>query len=186
MIITEQIVEIGVMFMLDKIIELLEDKINEAENYEEEELGKEFIEGYINGLKMAVNIVEDVIGYEEILKKATKENKMKEKINNQFEKVSNELGKTILGDMQEEFIGKKNDIVKHFEGEIEYCKKCIEAEDDEESERMKDVVDMIKEFLKELEKFEENDVIGAFIHPMDESLHLMEKAKLLEDLENWI
>ena len=110
---------------------------------------------------------------------------IQEKINNQFEKVSNELGKAILGDMIEEFIGKKKDIVKHFEMEIEYCKKCIK-EDDEESERMKDVIDMIKEFLKELEKFEENDVIGAFVHPMDDGLHLMEQAKLLEELENWI
>lgn len=110
---------------------------------------------------------------------------MQEKINKQFEKVSNELGKAILGDMIEEFIGKKKDIVKHFEMEIEYCKKCIEAEDDE-FEMMEDTIDMIKEFLKELEKFEENDVIGAFVHPMDDGLHLMEQAKLLEELENWI
>ena len=91
----------------------------------------------------------------------------------------------LFGFFIDEVIGKKKDIVKHFEIEIEYCKRCIK-EDDEESERMKDVVDMIKEFIKELEKFEENDVVGVFIHPMDEGLHLMKQAKLLEELENWI
>ena len=49
-----------------------------------------------------------------ILYKGVVKMDIQEKINNQFEKVSNELGKTILGDMQEEFIGKRKDIVKHF------------------------------------------------------------------------
>lgn len=175
--------------MKDKIIELLEDKINEAENYEEEELGKEFIEGYINGLKMAVNIVEDVIGYEESLKKAIKKNKMKEQINKEFERVSNVLGKTILGaDYEEGLIGRKSDIIKKLEEEIEYCKMCIKNEDDE-FEIMQDNINMIEKFIKEIGVVilkEDNNVIGIRIHPMDNGLYLISQEEVLEDLKNWI
>ena len=59
MIITEQIVEIGVIFMLDKIIELLEDKIVEAENCEEENITEEYLKGYISGLEIA-KLLEDL------------------------------------------------------------------------------------------------------------------------------
>lgn len=115
-----------------------------------------------------------------ILYKGVVKMDIQEKINNQFEKVSNELDKTILGDMQEEFIGKRKDIVKFLKEEINACKKF-----DYEVE-VQEAIKFAEEFIKELEKFEENDVVGVFIHPMDEGLHLMEQAKLLEELENWI
>ena len=58
----------------------------------------------------ALPFLEEIAQY--ILYKGVIKMNMQEKINKQFEKVSNELGKTILGDMQEEFIGKRKDIVK--------------------------------------------------------------------------
>lgn len=42
-----------------KLIELIEDKINEAENCEEEDITEEFIKGYTNGLKMAIDIIKE-------------------------------------------------------------------------------------------------------------------------------
>lgn len=48
---------------IKKLTELIEDKINEAENYEDEdiEITEEFLKGYINGLEMAKTIVEEKI-----------------------------------------------------------------------------------------------------------------------------
>lgn len=47
---------------MNKIIELLKDKINEAENCEEIEITSEYLKGYINGLKMAITIIEEKKG----------------------------------------------------------------------------------------------------------------------------
>lgn len=105
---------------------------------------------------------------------------MQDKINKQFEEASNVLGKAILGYIPEKFIGKKKDIVNFLKEEIEQYKKF-----DYEIE-MQENITLAEELIKQLEKFEENDVVGLFMHPMDESVHLMEQAKLLEDLENWI
>lgn len=46
-------------FNEEKLLELLQDKIIEAENYEETEYTEDFIKGYINGLKMAIEIVKE-------------------------------------------------------------------------------------------------------------------------------
>lgn len=46
---------------IKKLIELIEDKINEAENCDDIEITKEFIKGYIDGLEMAKTIVEEKI-----------------------------------------------------------------------------------------------------------------------------
>ena len=46
---------------IEKLIELIEDKINEAENCDDIEITDEFLKGYINGLEMAKTIVEEKI-----------------------------------------------------------------------------------------------------------------------------
>ena len=50
---------------IEKLVELIEDKINEAENCEDVEvhgfITEEYLIGYIEGLKMAKTIVEEKI-----------------------------------------------------------------------------------------------------------------------------
>ena len=46
-------------FNEEKLIELLEDKINEAENEEDLEYTEEFLKGYKNGLEMAKTIIKE-------------------------------------------------------------------------------------------------------------------------------
>ena len=46
-------------FNEEKLIELLEDKINEAENCEDLEYTKDFLNGYKDGLEMAKVIIKE-------------------------------------------------------------------------------------------------------------------------------
>lgn len=46
---------------IEKLIELIEDKINEAENCDDIEITEEFLKGYISGLEMAKTIVKEKI-----------------------------------------------------------------------------------------------------------------------------
>ena len=43
----------------EKLIELLENKINEAENCEEADIKQLYLSGYINGLNMAITIINE-------------------------------------------------------------------------------------------------------------------------------
>ena len=44
---------------MNEIIELLKDKINEAENCEETDISEEYLKGYKNGLDMAITIINE-------------------------------------------------------------------------------------------------------------------------------
>lgn len=45
----------------DKVVEMIEDKIREAENYEEFEYSEDYIKGYISGLKHAKTIAKEIL-----------------------------------------------------------------------------------------------------------------------------
>lgn len=44
---------------IDKLIELIEDKIREADNCEDTEISEEYLKGYMSGLKMAQDIIKE-------------------------------------------------------------------------------------------------------------------------------
>lgn len=46
---------------IEKLVELIEDKINEAENCDDIEITEEYLKGYIIGLEIAKIIVEEKI-----------------------------------------------------------------------------------------------------------------------------
>lgn len=45
---------------MKEIFEMLEDKINEARNCEDEEISEIYLKGYINGLEMAKIIIQEM------------------------------------------------------------------------------------------------------------------------------
>ena len=47
--------------MHGKVVEMIEDKIREAENYEELEYSEDYIKGYISGLEHAKTIAKEIL-----------------------------------------------------------------------------------------------------------------------------